>query len=437
MARLLLGVSGGIAAYKALEAARLAVKRGHAVRVIQTPASERFVGRASFEAITGAPVLTSEFEPDPARGSYPGEPLAERAPISHLALVERAELYLIAPATANTLAKLAHGQADNLLTAAALAAACPIAVAPAMNNRMYLNPATRANLELLQSRGVTVIGPGEGPLASHGEQGIGRLAEPAELLDACEALLTPARDREVPPTLGSSLAGVRVLVTAGGTREPIDSVRFIGNRSSGRMGFALAREAARRGAEVTVIAANVALDPPPGVRVIPVQTAAELADSCRTELPGCDVVLMSAAVADFRPAGPVNRKLKKDQGIPKLELEPTEDVLSALAELRRADQLIVGFAAEHGEDAVELGRGKLERKRLDAIVVNDISRAGIGFDVVENEVTIVAADGVERHVPRSRKEQVARAVLDEVERLRTATEGTDGARADTRSPARV
>ncbi len=444
MARLLLGVSGGIAAYKALEAARLAVRRGHAVRVIQTPASERFVGRASFEAITGAPVLTSEFEPDPARGSYPGEPLSERGgwggwvPITHLALVERAELYLIAPATANTLAKLAHGHADNLLTAAALAAACPIAVAPAMNNRMYLNPATRANLDLLQTRGVTVIGPTEGPLASHGEQGIGRLAEPAELLEACEALLTPAGgDYGVPPDLGSSLRGVRVLVTAGGTREPIDSVRFIGNRSSGRMGFALAREAARRGADVTVIAANVALDPPPGARIIPVQTAAELADCSRTELPGCDVVLMSAAVADFRPAGPVNRKLKKDQGIPKLELEPTEDVLAALAELRRADQVIVGFAAEHGEDAVELGRGKLERKRLDAIVVNDISRAEIGFEVDENEVTILTADGVQRHVPRSRKEQVARAVLDEVERLRAAREGTDGARADTRSPARV
>jgi phosphopantothenoylcysteine decarboxylase/phosphopantothenate--cysteine ligase len=423
---LLLGVSGGIAAYKALEAARLATKRGHSVRVIQSPAAERFVGRASFEAITGAPVLTSEFEPDPARGSYPGEPLPERAPISHLALVERAELYLIAPATANTLAKLAHGHADNLLTAAALAAACPMAVAPAMNNRMYLNPATQANLELLRDRGVTVIGPGSGELASHGEQGIGRLAEPTELLEACEALLTP-------PTC----AGLRVLVTAGGTREPIDSVRFVGNRSSGRMGYALAREAASRGAEVTVIAANVGLQVPSGARIINVQTAAELADACGNELDGCDVLMMSAAVADFRPAGPVNRKLKKDQGIPKLELEATEDVLGLLADRRRPDQVIVGFAAEHGEDAVELGRGKLERKRLDAIVVNDISRAGIGFDSEENEVTILTVDGGERHVPRARKELVARAVLDEVERLRTRKAETDGARAGTRSPARV
>jgi phosphopantothenoylcysteine decarboxylase / phosphopantothenate---cysteine ligase len=429
VARLLLGVSGGIAAYKALEAVRLAVKRGHAVRVIQTPTSKRFVGRASFEALTGAPVLTSEFEADPARGAYPGEPLGGRVEInaiSHLALSERADAYLIAPATANTLAKLAHGHADNLLTAAALAAACPVAVAPAMNNRMYLNPATQANLELLRARGVSVVPPGTGELASHGEQGIGRLAEPAELLAAWESLLTPP-----------SYAGVRVLVTAGGTREPIDSVRFVGNRSSGRMGFALAREAARRGAQVTVIAANVGLEPPPGAQMIPVQTAAELADACRNELSACDVVLMSAAVADFRPAGPVDGKLKKDQGIPTLELEPTEDVLSAMAELRRADQVIVGFAAEHGDEAVALGRGKLERKRLDAIVVNDISRAGIGFEADENEVTILTADGAERHVPRSRKEHVAGAVLDEVERLRVTRVGTDGARADTRSPARV
>jgi phosphopantothenoylcysteine decarboxylase / phosphopantothenate---cysteine ligase len=426
VARLLLGVSGGIAAYKALEAARLAVKRGHAVRVIQTPTSERFVGRASFEAITGAPVLTSEFEPDPARGSYPGEPLPERAPISHLALVERAELFLIAPATANTLAKLAHGQADNLLTTAALAAACPVAVAPAMNSRMYVNPATEANLQLLRGRGITVIPPGEGQLASYAEHGIGRLAEPEELLEGCESLLTP-----------QSLAGVRVLVTAGGTREPIDSVRFIGNRSSGRMGYALAREAVRRGAEVMAIVANVGLEPPLKVGLQRVQTAAELAEACLREMGWCDVLLMSAAVADFRPVAAVDRKIKKDDGVPEIELERTGDVLGSLAERRRDDQIIVGFAAEHGEDAVELGRGKLERKRLDAIVVNDISRPDVGFEVHENEVTILTADGGERHVPRSRKEQVARAVLDEVERLRAAMEGTDGAGADTRSPARV
>ena len=426
MARLLLGVSGGIAAYKALETGRLAVKAGHSVRVVQTPTSERFVGRTSFEGITGAPVLVSEFEPDPARGSYPGEPLPERAPISHLALVERADLFLIAPASANTIAKLANGHADNLLTTAALAAACPVAVAPAMNNRMYLHPATQANLQLLSNRGVTVIPPAEGELGSHGEYGIGRLPEPAQLMAVCEALLTP-------PTW----SGVGVLVTAGGTREPIDSVRFIGNRSSGKMGFALAREAARRGADVTLVAANVTLDPPPGVRVLPVGTAAELAQACEREFDACDVLLMAAAVADFRPASPVAHKLKKDRGTPTIELEPTDDVLTALAARRRDGQLLVGFAAEHGDGAVDYGRGKLERKRLDAVVVNDVSTPGIGFDSSDNEVTILAAGGGVRQVPRASKEGVARAVLDEIERLRSERGDANGARANARSAARV
>ncbi len=427
MARVLLGVSGGIAAYKALETARLAIKAGHAVRVIQTPTSERFVGKASFEGITGAPVLVSEFEPDPARGAYPGEPLPEHAPISHLALVERADVFLIAPASANTLAKLAHGQADNLLTTAALAAVCPVAVAPAMNNRMYLHAATQANLEQLRTRGVTVIQPETGELASHGERGIGRLPEPGRLLEMCESLLRA-------PTL----AGVRVLVTAGGTREPIDSVRYIGNRSSGRMGFALAAEAARRGAQVTLVAANVALDPPPAVTLVEVGTAAEMAAACSQRFAACDVLLMAAAVADFRPASTAQTKLKKDQGTPTIEFEPTEDVLRSLADRRRADQVLVGFAAEHGEGALEYGRTKLERKKLDAVVVNDISLAGIGFDAAENEVTIVTADGVEQRVPRARKDRVAGAVLDQVERIRIARKETGGAaRAGARSTAGV
>ena len=426
MARLLLGVSGGIAAYKALETARLAVKAGHAVRVLQTPNSERFVGRASFEAITGAPVLVGEFDDDPARGAYPGERLPERAPISHLAVIERADAYLIAPATANTLAKLAHGSADNMLTAAALAATCPVAVAPAMNNRMYLNAATQANLETLTARGVTVLPPGEGPLGSHGEHGIGRLPEPDELLAALETLLAA-------PTW----SGLKALVTAGGTREPIDTVRYVGNRSSGRMGFALASEAIRRGAQVTVISANVNLKPPAAARVVPVGTAEELAQACELEFDDCDVLLMAAAVADFRPAEAAARKLKKDQGPPSLELEPTTDVLSALAARRRPQQVLVGFAAEHGEGAVQYGRGKLERKRLDAIVVNDISMPGIGFDSTDNEVTILTADGAARRVPRASKESVARAVLDEIERLRSERKEADGARADAGSAARV
>src|SRR5579884_824371 len=425
MPRILLGVSGGIAAYKALEAARLAVKAGHAVRVIQTEASTRFVGPASFEAITGAPVLISEFQPDPARGAYPGEPLPERVPISHLALVERAEVYLIAPASANTLAKLAHGHADNLLTAAALAAACPVAVAPAMNNRMYLHPATRANVAQLQARGITVVPPGEGELGSYGEYGVGRLAEPPELLSVCESLLGPR-----------TLAGLRVLVTAGGTREPIDSVRFIGNHSSGRMGLALAAEAQRRGADVTLIAANVALPPPPSTTVIEVRSAAELARTAAAQFESSDVLLMAAAVADFRPAQPAAEKLKKDQGPPPpLELEPTEDILKSLAEHRREGQTVVGFAAEHGANALAYGRDKLARKHLDAIVVNDISAPGVGFDAAENEVTIVAADGRQRHIERTSKKQVAQAVLDEVERIRSQISGAIGA--DTPSAAGV
>jgi phosphopantothenoylcysteine decarboxylase / phosphopantothenate---cysteine ligase len=430
MARLLLGVSGGIAAYKALETARLAVKHGHAVRVIQTEASKRFVGPASFAAITGAPVLSDEFERDPFRGAYPGEPPGARAPISHLALVERADAYLIAPASANTLAKLAGGHADNLLTAAALAAPCPIAVAPAMNNRMYEHPATQANLELVRARGVTIVPPGEGELASFGEHGAGRLAEPAELLAAVESLIGPM-----------PWAGLRVLVTAGGTREPIDSVRFIGNRSSGRMGFALAERAARRGGAVTLVAANAVPAAPPGVGVIEVQTAAQLLEACEREFDRCDVVLMAAAVADFRPATPAATKLKKENGVPEpIELAPTEDVISGLAARKRPDQLLIGFAAEHGEGALEYGREKLTRKRLDAIVVNDISQPGIGFDAPDNEVTILAVDGNERRVPRATKEQIADAVLDEVERLRRPDGGerNDGAgRTGTRSAAGV
>jgi phosphopantothenoylcysteine decarboxylase/phosphopantothenate--cysteine ligase len=408
MARLLLGVSGGIAAYKALEAARLAVKAGHHVRVVQTEASQRFVGAASFEAITGGPVLVGEFDPDPLRGAYPGQALPDRTPISHLALVQRADLYLIAPASANTIAKLAQGQADNLLTAAALAAGCPVVVAPAMNDRMYLHPATQDNIEQLRRRGVTIIPPGEGGLASHGEHGLGRLAEPAQLLAACESLLKASGE----------WSGLRVLVTAGGTREPIDSVRYVGNRSSGRMGVALAERAVARGAEVVLIAAPLSVAEPAGARVVRVTTAAELGVACGKEFPSADVLLMAAAVADFRPAAPAANKIKKDDGTPPpIELEPTEDVLTVLAGQRRPGQILVGFAAEHGDGAVGYGAAKLERKRLDAVVVNDISRPDIGFDVDYNEVVILTADG-EQLGARGPKSDVAEAVLEEVQRLR-------------------
>src|SRR3954454_11396323 len=385
MARILLGVTGGISAYKAVELTRLAGKAGHSLRVIQTERSLEFVGRATFEGITGAPVLVGEFERDPARGAFPGDPAPDHDPISHLEVVGRADCFVIAPASANTIAKLAHGLADNLLTAAALAATCPVVVAPAMNNAMYEHPAVQANLETLRRRGVHVMEPGTGSLASRGEAGIGRLPEPAEILALAESVIAPGYAPK-------SLDGLRVLVTAGGTREPIDSVRYVGNRSSGRMGVAIATEAARRGADVTLVAANVGIEVPAGIRLVPVVTAAELDAACRSAFDDCDVLVMAAAVADFRPSSAVADKIKKTgRDSLALELEPTTDVLSALAALRRPDQTLVGFAAEHGGDAAEHGRVKLERKRVDAVVVNDISDSAIGFESEQNEVTIVTA----------------------------------------------
>jgi phosphopantothenoylcysteine decarboxylase / phosphopantothenate---cysteine ligase len=409
VARILVGVSGGIAAYKAVELVRLATGAGHALRVVQTPASLQFVGRATFEGVTGAPVLVDEFERDPARGAYPGEPAPSHDPISHLELVRRADLFCIAPASANTLAKLAHGLADNLLTSAALACTAPLVVAPAMNNHMYEHAATQDNLGVLRARGATVVAPETGRLASRGEWGVGRLADPARILETVEGLLGKA---------GGPMDGLRVLVTAGGTREPIDSVRYVGNRSSGRMGLALAGEAARRGASVTLVAANVSLQAPAGVRVVEVETAADLLAAARSEFSEAHVLLMAAAVADFKPGEAVDDKISKGgrDGL-SLSLEPTEDVLAALSEARAPGQTLVGFAAEHGAGAVERGRAKLDRKGLDAVVVNDISRSEIGFDAPDNEVTIVTADS-ERHVPLGSKETVAAAILDVVERLR-------------------
>jgi phosphopantothenoylcysteine decarboxylase / phosphopantothenate---cysteine ligase len=412
LARILLGVSGGIAAYKAVELVRLATAAGHAVRVVQTPASLQFVGRATFEGVTGAPVLVDEFEPDPARGAFPGDPAPDHDPISHLELVARCDVLVVAPASANTLAKLAHGLADNLLSAAALASTAPLVVAPAMNSHMYEHPATRTNLELLRSRGARIVEPGTGRLASKGEWGVGRLAEPPEILAAVEETLTYTP---------RSLDGMRVLVTAGGTREPIDPVRFVGNRSSGLMGLALAEEAARRGADVTLIAANVTLPLP--ATAVPVETTAELEAAVRERFRDADVLIMAAAPADFRPAEPTESKLSREgsDGL-SIDFEPTTDIIAAVAAERRPDQTVIGFAAEHGAGAVERGREKLARKGLDAVVVNDISRADIGFDSTENEVTIVLPDA-EREVGRRSKPEVAAAILDEVERLRTAAAG--------------
>jgi phosphopantothenoylcysteine decarboxylase/phosphopantothenate--cysteine ligase len=374
-----------------------------------TPAAQRFVGAASFEGIVGASVLADEFERDPLRGAFPGDPVPSHDPIGHLAIVSNADAYLIAPASANTIAKLATGIADSMVTTSFLACTAPRAVAPAMNDRMYADAATQANLASLRERGVEVIEPETGELASRGEFGTGRLPSPQRLLAAVEALF-PA-----PP---GPWDGLRVLVTAGGTREPIDSVRYIGNRSSGRMGMALAARVARRGAEVTLIAANVALGEPPGVRRIDVETAEELAAAVEDEFPRCHVLLMAAAVADFRPitarAGKIPREEDADL---ELRLEQTDDVLARIATDRRSYQILLRFAAEHGPGAIERARGKLERKGLDAIVFNDISRSDIGFDSELNEVTIVERE-VDHPVSLRAKNEVADAILDRVEALR-------------------
>lgn len=409
MARILLGVSGGIAAYKSLELARLATIAGHGVRVVMTENAGRFVGAPSFEGITGAPVLTSEFERDPLGGAFPGDSRPEHDPIGHLEVAANCDAYLVAPASANTVAKLAAGMADSMLTTSFLACTAPRLLAPAMNDRMYADAATQANLATLRERDVEVIEPGEGRLASRGEFGKGRLPEPADLLARVEAVL-PAGERP--------WDGLRVLVTAGGTREPIDPVRYLGNRSSGRMGIALAAAAARRGADVTLIAANVALPEPAGVRRIDVETAAELAEAARAEFPKSHVLLMAAAPADFRAADPASEKLKRE-GELDLRLEPTEDILAGLTGSRGEGQTVVGFAAEHGND-VERAREKLARKGLDLIVLNDVSNPEIGFESTENAATLISSDG-ETTLPQAPKDTIAEQILERVERLNASS----------------
>jgi phosphopantothenoylcysteine decarboxylase / phosphopantothenate---cysteine ligase len=411
MARILLGVSGGIAAYKSLELARLATKEGHAVRVVMTPTAERFVGKASFEGIVGAPVLIDEFERDPTRGAFPGDPVPEHDPIGHLEVVANADAYLVAPASANTIAKLAAGIADSMLTTSFLACAAPRLVAPAMNDRMYRDAATQANLATLRQRGIAVIEPEEGDLASRGEHGVGRLPEPRTLLDGIEAVL---------PRPSGPWDGLRVLISAGGTREPIDPVRFIGNRSSGRMGLALAERAARRGGDVTLVAANVSRAAPPGVRRVDVETAAELADALAREFDSADVLVMAAAPADFRPKRAAGEKIHREgTGGFELDLQATDDILAGLSTRRRDGQTIVGFAAET-DAGLDRAREKLSRKGADAIVLNDVSRSDIGFESGENEVVIVERGG-DHHVPLASKEAVADAILDRIEALRSGS----------------
>ena len=380
MSRILLGVTGGIAAYKACEVTRLLVKRGHEVIPLVTPGADRFVRAETFAALARRPA---------------GESLYE-----HLT---RAELLLVAPCTANTLAKLAYGLADNLLTEAALAHRGPVLVAPAMNPRMWTNPATRANVESLQARGVELLGPDEGETAE-GEWGVGRMAEPAEIVARAEQLLAPP-----------SLAGRRVLVTAGGTREPLDSVRFVGNRSSGRMGVALAEEARRRGAEVVLLAANLAVPAPAGVETILTSTAEEMFEAA-VALSDVDLLVLAAAVADYRPAAALPGKRAKSAEPWLLELEPTADIAKSLGERKTSGQVLVLFGADHGDEGLERKRRMLADKSADLVVYNDVSRADIGFDSAENEVVLVTR-AFERVVPRAAKPRVAALILDEAERL--------------------
>jgi phosphopantothenoylcysteine decarboxylase/phosphopantothenate--cysteine ligase len=408
MARILLGVSGGIAAYKSLELARLATLAGHGVRVLMTEAATRFVGAASFEGIVGAPVLVSEFERDPMRGAFPGDGEPGHDPIGHLELAANCDAFLVAPASANTVAKLAAGIADSMLTTSFLACAAPRLVAPAMNDRMYADAATQANLATLRARGIEVIEPDEGRLASRGEFGRGRLPAPERLLARVEATL---------PTGNRPWDGLRVLVSAGGTREPIDPVRFIGNRSSGRMGIALAAAAAKRGAEVTLIAANVALAAPAGVRRVDVETADQLAEAAKAEFPATHVLLMAAAPADFRPTAVVGGKLQRQDALD-LHLEPTEDILAALTATRIPSQTVIGFAAEHGGEATARARAKLTRKNVDLMVLNDVSDPTIGFESEQNAVTLIDKD-TETFVPTASKDAIAEAILEKVHQLRS------------------
>ena len=382
VARILLGVTGGIAAYKACELTRLLVQAGHDVIPLVTRGADRFVRRETFAALARRPAKED---------LYP-----------HLT---RADLLLIAPLTANTMAKLAYGLADNVLTEAALAHRGPVLVAPAMNPRMWAHPATQANAAALRERGVELIGPDEGETAE-GELGVGRMSEPEEIFERVQELLG---------THNGALSGKRVLVSAGGTREPLDPVRFVGNRSSGRMGVALAEEAYRRGADVTLIASNLAVPAPEGVKVVDAPTAADVERETSSHA-DADIVLMAAAISDYRPAETILAKRPKNQESWMVELEPTVDVLRELGARRTNGQVLVGFAAETGEGGLERAREKLESKRVDLIVYNEVARDDIGFDSAENEVVIVSAES-ERRIEKAPKERIAAEILDEVERL--------------------
>jgi phosphopantothenoylcysteine decarboxylase / phosphopantothenate---cysteine ligase len=383
--RILLGVTGGIAAYKAAYLVRLLTQAGAEVQVVMTPAALRFVGADTFAALTHRPVHSDVFEQTEA--------------VLHVRLAHEADAALVAPATANVLAKLALGLADDLLTSTLLEATCPLVLAPAMHTGMWQQPATQANLATLAERGATVISPGVGPLAA-GDEGPGRMAEPGDIVSALVAALGTDGDLE----------GRTILVTAGPTHEPIDAVRFIANRSSGRMGFAVADEAARRGARVTVVTGPVALPHPAGVEVIAVETSADMAEVVFERYEGVDAVVMAAAVADFRPARATPGKIKKDTGPLEVKLERAVDILATLGK-RKENQVLVGFAAET-DRVVDQGRRKLGEKNLDLLVANEVGRPGTGFGSENNRAAILAASGDDVELRDWTKVELARAICD-------------------------
>ena len=397
-ARVLLGVTGGIAAYKAAELARELQRAGAEVQPLLTESAERMVSRATFAALTGRRVPASVWD-DPAA-------------VEHVALARWGQVLVVAPATAHTLARLAAGLADDLLTNVALAFGGPVVVAPAMHTEMWEHPATRANLAILEGRGVLVVPPASGPLTS-GDVGPGRLAELDDLVAGVAAALAPTHRRT---TADGGLAGTRVLVSLGGTREPLDPVRYLGNRSSGRMGAAIVAEALARGAEVTAVAAAATVDLPAEARVIGVETAQQLYDAVLAEAGAQDVLIMAAAVADFRPKRVAEGKLKKEQGVPEVVLEATPDTLAELGRRRRPDQVLVGFAAETG-DHLAGARRKLEAKHLDLVVLNHVEGAHSAFGADDADAYLVDATTVEE-LPRAAKAAIAARLLDRVEALR-------------------
>ena len=392
--RVLLGVTGSIAAYKTAWPVRDLVKAGAEVQVVMTPAAHDFVTPLTLATLSKRPVLTDLFLRD-GSGSWN----------DHVSLGRWADVLVVAPASAHTLAKMAQGLCDNLLLATWLSATCPVYVAPAMDLEMFADPATAHNLDLLRQRGVHTIGPESGELAS-GLEGAGRMTEP---MDIVHRLATDLME-------GSPLAGKRILVTAGPTREAIDPVRYIGNRSSGRMGFAIAEEAAARGARVELVTGPVELTTDrPGIVRTDVESAADMAQACKERAPEADIVIMSAAVADHRPAAPAGSKIKKDEGHLELVLERTEDILAWIGKRRRPGQVIAGFALET-EEGLESARGKLERKGLDLVVLNSLQDAGAGFGHATNKVTLVTRDKDPERLPLLPKAEVARRILDAIER---------------------